>query len=49
MRERDDKPFEVDPDDSAKQVDDDEDRDEDDHQVIGVSDDSSSCVHVRHN
>ena len=47
--ERDEKPFEIDPDDSAKQVDDDEDRNKDDDQVTGVGDDSSRRVHVRHN
>jgi len=43
------KPLEVDPDDGAEQVDDDEDSDEDDDQMTRVGDDSSCCVHVRHN
>ena len=42
-------PLEINPDDSTEQVDDDEDSDEDDDQVTSVADNSSCCVHVRHN
>ena len=43
------RPLEVDPDDGAEQVNDNEDCDKDDNQMTRISDDGTSCVHIRNN